>query len=71
MNVYKYTSYLCMNFLFFVSFIYSEIVSQIVSTLFVEQLHLLAIVCLAMKGNDATTGIIVAVLPEVCIHYSS
>lgn len=41
---------------FFVSFIYSEIVSQIVSTLFVEQLHLLAIVCLAMKGNDATTG---------------
>ena len=56
---------------FFVSFIYSEIVSQIVSTLFVEQLHLLAIVCLAMKGDDATTSIIVAVLPEVCIHYSS
>ena len=38
------------------------------STLFIEQLHLLVIVCLAMKGNDATTGIIVAVLHGVCIH---
>lgn len=44
-------------FLFsFVKFIYSEIVSQIVSTLFIEQLNLLVIVCLTLKGNGCHIG---------------
>lgn len=44
----------------FVSFIHSEIVRQIVSTLFIVQLYLLVIICLAVKATEYHVG-----------HYSS